>query len=90
VSELELLNLIGEGTVEFCRDDFPDLDEIDRVLRQFAELGYVERVVRAVYPVRFARRRVMSAYVPGGLTALGEFRRRQLAAQECREVAEAR
>ena len=78
MDELELLERIGAGTLEFCRDQFPNLDQIDRVLRRFAELGYVEKVVRAVYPVRFAGRRVMSAYVPGGLTALGEFRRKQL------------
>jgi hypothetical protein len=78
MTELELLDTIGEGTVEFCRDQFPNLDEIDRVLRQLAEMGYIEKVVRAVYPVRSAGRRVMTAYIPRGLTALGEFRRRQL------------
>ncbi len=82
MNELELLNMISCGHVEFCRDQFPDLDHIDRLLRRFAELGYVEKVVRAVYPVRFAGRRVMAAYTPGGLTALGEFHRKELAACE--------
>ena len=89
MNELELLDVIGGGTLEFCRDQFPNLDEIDRVLRRFAELGYVEKVVRAVYPVRFAGRRVMSAYVPGGLTALGEYRRKQLSSAARQETVNA-
>jgi hypothetical protein len=78
MSELDLLNALASGRVAFCRDEFPDLDEIDRELRRFAELGYIEKVVRAVYPLRHAGRRLMRADVVGGITPVGAYRRSQL------------
>ena len=86
MSELELLEAISNGQMAFCRDQFPNLDEIDRSLRGFTVLGYIEKVVRAVYPFHSDRRRLMRADVVGGLTLLGESRLHQLADQAKSDV----
>lgn len=78
MTELKLLQVIGEGQAEFCREQFAELDDIDRELRRFARLGYVEKVVRAVYPERLTGRRLMRVDVVGGLTPLGDNRRKEL------------
>ena len=54
----------------------PDLDDIDAHLQSFADLGYVPKVVRAVYPPESGR--LVRIDVVGGLTAVGQIRRSQL------------
>ncbi len=77
MSEFELLEAIAQGQIEFSRDVFPELDDVDRTLRRFAELGYISKVVRAVYPIQYTGRRLMRVDVVGGLTPMGEYRLRQ-------------
>jgi hypothetical protein len=74
--ELELLDAIAAGQTSFNRDDCPDLDDIDAHLQSFADLGYVPKVVRAVYPPESGR--LVRIDVVGGLTAVGQIRRSQL------------
>jgi hypothetical protein len=74
--ELELLQAIATGHYTFNRDDCPNLDDIDAHLQSFADLGYVPKVVRAVYPPESGR--LVRIDVVGGLTAVGQIRRSQL------------
>ncbi len=80
MTELELLDVISAGERAFCRDDFPDLDEIDRHLRDLAEQGCVGKVVRAVYSFGGIHN-LGRIDVIGELTPLGELRRRELACE---------
>ena len=80
MSELELLNAIAQGKTTFDRVEFPDLETIDIELRTLAEVGYVGRVVRAVYTTAGGRC-LMRIDVLGGLPPQGELRRRRLLTQ---------
>lgn len=80
MTELELLNALAGGHGTFCREEHPDLDDIDERLKRFADRGYVPRVIRAVFPSPSGPR-VDRVDVIGGLTPIGEMRRTQLARQ---------
>jgi len=77
--ELALLEAIAVGETSFNRDDCPKLDDIDALLQAFADVGYVEKIVRAVYPTE--KGALLRIDVVGGLTPIGETRRKRLAAK---------
>ena len=66
IHELELLDAIAAGQTSFNRGDCPNLDDIDAHLRSFADVGYVPKVVRAVYPPENGK--LVRIDVVGGLT----------------------
>lgn len=81
--ELELLTAIAEGRNAFERRYDADIQDLDACLQIFAELGYVERVVRSQSASEARPRRID---VIGGLTAIGEKRRRELLAESAKKT----
>ena len=77
MTEIELMNCIAEGAVSFTREDYADFDEIDAQLRTFVSLGYVGKIMRSLSETD-GPEHAHRVDIVGGLTPVGELRRRQL------------